>query len=581
MNVLGMEEQTKLPVGVTKYRKICEGGYYYVDKTLLVKELMDNGSEVTLFSRPRRFGKSLNMDMLRVFFEMSDDNTARYFEDKMIWKCGPSYTDMQSKYPVIYLSFRDIEAPRWEVSRALLIASLREEYGRHLRNMDVERLPEDMHEMIRSVRSGAPDDASLYRALRDLTLILHEYHGVAPIVLIDEYDTPIEAAWDRGYYRDMMDFMSPFLKGALKDNEHLSFACMSGVLQLAKEGLFSGLNHVKVNNVLSNAYDEFFGFTPEEVRAMAVYYGVPEKYEEIQEWYEGYRFGAQEVFNPWSVIMYFDSGCEAQSYWTNTSRYEAIGHVLDHANAQVAEGLLKVLNDGSVWSVINPELVYPNIDSAEDEKATKAVFSLLLMAGYLTTTGNTSGGRRNSNTSELELVIPNEELRDVYHAEILEHVAPAFPKDLRKTLQTALLADDPESAEKILSDLLNDSVSYYDLGSEKAYHVWLLGLLMCFPGYRITSNRESGAGRYDLCLSPRDKSGIGVLIEVKRRKNLTDKSMEELAQEAIKQIRKKEYAGELRAQGVQNILEFGVAFFGKHAHVVSGTAVPVDKTSKE
>lgn len=348
-----MEDRKKLPVGVSNYPEICERNYYYVDKTLLIKELVDHACKGTLFARSRRFGKTLNMNMLRTFFEMSDENTAQYFEDKRIWKCRPKYTNLQGKYPVIYLSFVGVNSADWETAQEKLMDRVLEECSRLIDGIDVSRLSYmnriRANDMLRGTMSAVDREDSLL----NLTAIVHEYYAVKPVVLIDEYDTPIVAAWDHGYYDRMKGFLNPFLTGALKDNGHLSFACMSGVLQVTGAGICGGLNHLDISNVLSKAYDAFFGFTSEEVQAMTEYYGVPENYDQIRAWYEGYRFGEQVVFNPWAIINYFQSGCEAEPYWVSTSRNDVIGNVLDRANGKVAEGFRKALDDGSVWSSID------------------------------------------------------------------------------------------------------------------------------------------------------------------------------------------------------------------------------------
>ncbi|MBQ8563328.1 MAG: AAA family ATPase, partial [Firmicutes bacterium] len=293
-----------LPVGVSDYKKASED-YYYVDKTLLIKDFLDERPIVSLFTRPRRFGKTLNMDMLRVFFEKTEEDTSVYFRDKEIWACGSRYREHQGKYPVIFLTFKDIKKETWEETYQAITWTISQEYKRHTELAGSSRIQDCAY--YDRISSGNADQADLEISLYMLSKMLHDYHGVAPIVMIDEYDTPIQQGHVYGFYEKVVLFMRNFFSGGLKDNPHLSYGFLTGILRVAKESIFSGLNNLKVNSILDDRYGRYFGFTPEEVKKMTVYYGVPEKYEEICAWYDGYRFGQTEIFNPWSVINYFSN----------------------------------------------------------------------------------------------------------------------------------------------------------------------------------------------------------------------------------------------------------------------------------
>lgn len=563
-------ELPRLPVGIEDFAAICRKGYYYVDKTLLIKRVLDAGSSVTLLTRPRRFGKSLNLDMLRTFFEISREDTARCFKDKKIWQCGPKYTDEQGRYPVIHVSLLDARGLAWETTYERILESLKEEYRRQKKLLGAsdERSAAKME--LDSFIYGSPGEARAGRSIRMLSEILHDQYGVPPIILIDEYDVPLEAAWTGDFYRHMVDFMRALLTGGLKGNRNMSFACLTGVLRVAKEDIFSGLNHLDVYGVLDKRYDEYFGFTLDEVREMARVYGAEDKFGEIEQWYEGYHFGDQEVFNPWSVICYFSRNCKPAAYWVNTSSNDVIRRVMWRADGAVAQGLTDALNGGTIWSTLSESLGYPDIDTAGGESAAEAAYTLLLMAGYLTTTGRVlEAPEAGSSQMSHELVIPNLELRQVFRKEILEELATSFGLKPRMELESALVRNDPVVVEASLTKLLMQSVSFHDLTNEQSYHVWLLGLLASMPGYRMISNREAGRGRFDICLYPDQTLWPGIIIEVKHGKGISDEKLEELAGTALKQIREQKYVEDLRFQGVERVLLFGIAFTGKKARAIS------------
>lgn len=306
-----------LPIGVSDYR-LASTEYYYVDKTMLIKDFLDERPKVSLFTRPRRFGKSLNMDMIRTFFEKTEEDTSVYFRDKKIWKYGEKYRKEQGKYPVIFLTFKDIKFETWEETYQNMYRTIRNEFERHMVLEDSERLSKYEKDYFHKVLEGLADESDMVTSLAQLSQMLDEHYGIAPMIIIDEYDTPIQQGYMQGFYDRIILFMRNLFSGGLKDNRHLSYGFLTGILRVAKESIFSGLNNLKINSILDNRYSEYFGFTPEEVKDMTVCFGVQEKYGEICEWYDGYRFGRSEIFNPWSVVNYFSNECEPRAFWQST-----------------------------------------------------------------------------------------------------------------------------------------------------------------------------------------------------------------------------------------------------------------------
>lgn len=369
------EEKFSLPIGVSDYR-IASTKYYYVDKTMLIKEFLDERPMVSLFTRPRRFGKTLNMDMLRVFFEKTEEDTSVYFRDKKIWACGEYYQAYQGKYPVIFLTFKDVKCTNWEDTKKDLSNIIQAEYKRHQKVL--ETCDQYDKKYYQKILNKEADNVDWVRSLLNLSRMLHEHHKVAPIIIIDEYDTPIQQGHVNGFYNEVVLFMRNFFSGGLKDNRHLSFGFMTGILRVAKESIFSGLNNLKLNSVLDERYGQYFGFTPDEVRMMARYYGVPEKYGEICDWYDGYRFGGYEIFNPWSVISYFNNGCKPKAFWQATGSIEIIREILTNESGEIFEIISKLIQGESVLAYIDPE-----ITCSEIRNNVFSYLSFLVLTGYL------------------------------------------------------------------------------------------------------------------------------------------------------------------------------------------------------
>ena len=550
-----------LPIGISEYRKAVSK-YYYIDKTLLIKELIDEGAAVSLFTRPRRFGKTLNMDMLREFFEISDEDTAAYFRDKQIWSQGEEYQKEQGKYPVVFVSFKDIKCSNWEETYALLYKIIRSEFLRHSELRLSEKLDEYDKEYIERILGHSAEKNDLTLSFRELSRMLHIHHGVPPVIIIDEYDIPIQQGHMKGFYDDVVSFIRNLFSGGLKDNRHLSYGILTGILRVAKESIFSGLNNLKINSILDEKYSQYFGFTTAEVRAMAAYYGVPDKYDEICQWYDGYRFGDTDIFNPWSVINYFNNNCKPKAFWQFTGSNDIIGEVLANADEDIYERLNMLMQGKSFLTYVDTGVIYPQIQNNPS-----TIYSFLLVAGYLKSLRSDS---EFGSDYMCEVAIPNKEISFVYSKEILSKLDKIIPSSTAIAIQEAIYAGNSAALQKQLHKLLLQSASYHDTAHENFYHGLVLGLCAMFDNrYDVTSNRESGEGRYDIQLFPLRKNLPGILIELKAAKGCSDTALDELAQNALQQINDRKYDTEMLKHGVDGIIKYGVAFCGKKVSIAT------------
>lgn len=550
-----------LPIGISDYVR-AQSDYYYVDKTLLIKEFLDQKPLVSLFTRPRRFGKTLNMDMLRVFFEKSDVDTSQYFTDKAIWNCGEEYRTQQGKYPVIFLSFKDVKFDTWEATLDKIRGLLQEEYGRHQELVVSDKLAAYEKEYFQRILAGTAGEVELTSSLERLAKMLASHYGEKTIIIIDEYDTPIQEGYSKDFYDEIIGFMRNFFSGAFKDNKNLLYGFLTGILRIAQESIFSGLNNLTVNSVMDEQYDNYFGFTNQEVHDMLQYYGVPEKEAELREWYDGYLFGMEEIYNPWSVINYVSKGCVPQAYWVNTGKNEILGDVLKYATEDTTEQLFALLRGESVVARIDQNVVYRSL--AEDSAN---IYSLLLVAGYL----KAFRKELQADGSYLcEVTIPNREIAAVYKSEILSHLFQigAITTTTANRIAESLYSKDYKKLQKAIAEYMDRSISFYDAGTEGFYHGLVLGLIALMDSqYKITSNREAGDGRYDIGLYPRQNKYPGIIMELKWKKGLQESELAELAQGALDQIDEKRYEVIMREEGVREILKFGIAFSGKKVRV--------------
>ena len=556
------KKRLPLPVGITDYR-VASTQYYYVDKTLLIRDFLDERPMVSLFTRPRRFGKTLNMDMLRTFFEISDEDTSVYFRDKAIWKAGKEYWEYQGKYPVVSVTFKDIKCETWQETLEKLAEVLGNEYARHDVLMASDRCNTVDKAYFRRVMERRATATELTSAFLTLTKMLHEHYRIAPVIIIDEYDTPIQQGHARGFHDQVILFMRNLFSGGLKDNSHLSFGFMTGILRVAKESIFSGLNNLTINSILDEKYSAYFGFTPEEVRSMAVYYGAENRFDEVCEWYDGYRFGRTEIFNPWSVINYFRNDCRPGAYWQSTGSNEIIGEVLSEAGPEIYERLKTILQGDAFLTCIDTDVIYPEI-----RRNPSSVYSFLLVAGYLKVVSadcSFSGGLM------CEVALPNREIAFVYKKEILDQLSDIVPPSLAVPIQEALFSGNGEALQRHIRSLLLESASTFDTAKESFYHGLVLGLCaMMDSRYIVRSNRESGEGRYDIQLMPRVKSFPGILIELKSAGKDSIADLKQLAKSALAQMADKRYETEMISRGITAIWRYGAAFRGKEVEIATG-----------
>lgn len=557
----GEKEKKPLPIGISDYIR-AQADYYYVDKTMLIKEFFDKKPLVSLFTRPRRFGKTLNMDMLRVFFEISDEDTSRYFKDKAIWKCGPEYREQQGRYPVIFLTFKDVKFDSWKDTLDKIGALLQEEFGRHQELADSGRLAEYEKNYFAKIINGVASEVELTSSLEKLSQMLTKHYGKAPVIIIDEYDTPIQEGYSKDFYDEIIGFMRNFFSGAFKDNKNLTYGFLTGIFRIAQESIFSGLNNLTVNSVMDDEYDRFFGFTGDEVRSMLEYYDCLDKQSEMKKWYDGYLFGSTEIYNPWSVINYISKGCVPQAYWVNTGKNEILEEVLRSATEDIMQKLHSLLQGEKVVARIDQNVVYRSLSEAPDN-----IYSMLLVAGYLKTPKKELQA---DGTYLCEVSIPNREIAAVYKSEILSHLLQigAVTRTTADRIAESLFSNDYKKLQKAIAEYMDKSISFFDAGTEGFYHGLVLGLIALMDNqYEIKSNRESGDGRYDICLLPRENQYPGIIMELKWKSNLSEEKLGGLADEALAQINKKRYDAELKERGIHDIMKFGIAFSGKRVCV--------------
>lgn len=558
------EEKKPLPIGISDYVR-AQSEYYYVDKTLLIKDFLDRKPLVSLFTRPRRFGKTLNMDMLRVFFEISKENTGKHFEDKAIWKCGEEYRSHQGKYPVIFLTFKDVKFDTWEATIDKIKGLLQEEYGRHQELLASDKLSAYEKEYFGKILDSSANEVELASALERLSKMLTSHYGKAPIIIIDEYDTPIQEGYAKDFYEEIIGFMRNFFSGAFKDNKNLSYGFLTGILRIAQESIFSGLNNLTVNSVMDEEYDRYFGFTEDEVEQMLDYYGVSEKEAELKEWYDGYLFGKEEIYNPWSVINYISKGCIPQAYWVNTGKNEVLEDVLKVATDDIIERLYSLLQGERVIARIDQNVVYRSLT---EEPAN--IYSLLLVAGYLKTPKKELQG---DGSYLCEVSIPNKEIAAVYKNEILSHLLQigAISRTTANKIAESLYANDDRKLQGAIAEYMDKAISFYDAGTESFYHGLMLGLIALMDNrYKIKSNRESGDGRYDISMFPKEERNPGIIMELKWKKALSTEELDRLAEDALVQIEDMRYDSEMKEEGIKEILKFGIAFTGKKVCIKTG-----------
>lgn len=547
-----------LPIGVSDF-KLATTGYYYVDKTLMIRDFLDKKPMVSLFTRPRRFGKTLNMDMLRVFFEKTNKDTSVYFKDKQIWQCGNYYTKHQGQYPVIFLTFKDVKSMTWEETFQKIRRLISLEFIRHNELETSSVLTSYEKEQYHLLAGDTGDEIDCQMGLQLLSLLLHKHYGRECIIIIDEYDTPIQQGHTCNFYPEIVNFMHNFFSGGLKDNPHLAFGFLTGILRVAKESIFSGMNNLKTYSILDDGYSSYFGFTEKEVKDMLRYYGKDDKYNELSEWYDGYRFGNTEIFNPWSVINYISDNCFPKAFWQSTGSNEIIGEIIQTATPEITKDLYKLLCGEKIAAYIDTGVIYPEVQNNP-----YSIYSFLLVAGYLKVANIYP---QSDGNFMCDVAIPNKEITFVYEKEVLNRTNQ---NSLAISISQAIFSKDTQKLQALLEDFMVKSISSIDGANEGFYHGMMLGLCAILGNrYKIRSNRESGLGRFDIQLMPLTKGMPGFIFEFKHTKDEhTDLSA--LADSALQQIEAKKYDTELRDNGVSSIIRIGIAFRGKSAVVRRG-----------
>lgn len=547
-----------LPIGVSDF-KLATTGYYYVDKTLMIRDFLDKKPMVSLFTRPRRFGKTLNMDMLRVFFEKTNEDTSVYFKDKQIWQCGDYYTKHQGQYPVIFLTFKDVKSMTWEETFQKIRRLISLEFIRHNELETSSVLTAYEKEQYHLLAGDSGDEVDCQMGLQLLSLLLHKHYGRECIIIIDEYDTPIQQGHTCNFYPEIVNFMRNFFSGGLKDNPHLAFGFLTGILRVAKESIFSGMKNLKTYSILDDGYSSYFGFTEKEVKDMLRYYGKDDKYNELSEWYDGYRFGNTEIFNPWSVINYISDNCFPKAFWQSTGSNEIIGEIIQTATPEITKGLYKLLCGEKIAAYIDTGVIYPEVQNNP-----YSIYSFLLVAGYLKVANIYP---QSDGNFMCDVAIPNKEITFVYEKEVLNRTNQ---NSLAISISQAIFSKDTQKLQALLEDFMVKSISSIDGANEGFYHGMMLGLCAILGNrYKIRSNRESGLGRFDIQLMPLTKGMPGFIFEFKHTKDEhTDLSA--LADSALQQIEAKKYDTELRDNGVNSIISIGIAFRGKSAVVRRG-----------
>ncbi len=553
----------KLPVGLSDFKRMIEDNYYYVDKSLLLKELIDNGAVAMLIPRPRRFGKTLNLSMMRHFFEKTETDTSYLFRHLKIWQAGEEYTSKQGKYPVIFLTFKDVKETNWQSARSKIKRLIQEEFLRHHYLSTEGKLQADELNFFNAITQLADDQSAFEDSIRNLCRYLARAHGQKVVLLIDEYDTPIQAGYVHGYYAEIVSFMRNFLSGGLKDNAALEKGVLTGIMRVAKESIFSGLNNLEVFTLLNHAFSDKFGLTDDEVKSLLNDCDLHERYGEVRDWYNGYQFGDHIIYNPWSIINYANKPREGlKPYWVNTADNVIVERLLTNSGRELKEELESLIRGENIEKPIEENIVFGEIEKRED-----LIWSFLLFSGYLKVAGKRTAHRQ----WRYRLQIPNFEVSYVYDHLVNKWFEARIENNKLELLLKALLSGNIETFEDGLAELVKNSLSLWNTGSgeaEKVYQAFVIGLLVWLGDrYEIKSDRESGFGRYDVMLIPRDPQAAGIIIEFKKINTARRETKERALAKAFKQIDEKNYAAELQQRGIVRIRKLAIVFKGKQVWV--------------
>ena len=564
----------KIGIGYENYKDFIDSDMYYIDKTMLIADIIEKGGKVTLFTRPRRFGKTLALSMLRTFFELEYDSSGepidkrRYFEGKKIMQAPEEILSMMGQYPVIKLSLKSAKQPDYRTAILRLRDDIRYEFIRHEYLLDSDRLTEDEVSNFRSLWAFKPDDeidtaeelqkeAGRYAAaFKTLSQLLKKHHDKSVIILLDEYDVPLENAYFQGFYQEMTGFIRSLFESALKTNDALEFAVVTGCLRISKESIFTGLNHLEISSIYNSGFDEAFGFTEEETETMLKDYGLSDRVEEAKRWYNGYLFGNTEIYNPWSIIKYVKSIAINRMqfpmpFWANTSSNAIIKDMVWQADEEMKKELDLLIRGGTIEKRIHEDITYDDIHESEDN-----LWNFLFFTGYMRKVSERKEGR----DVYLTMRIPNEEIASIYQNQISTWFERRVKETDKGAFVQAILAGDTTAIEDYVSDLLAKSISLYD-SSESFYHGFFLSLLYSVPYYGPKSNREEGDGRPDIVLYPDRRKDPAILFEIKVRKNFNE--MEDGLREAYDQIRDKRYEEGILDDGYAGVKSYGICFCKK------------------
>lgn len=554
------EHYQKMMVMGTEYFKEAVQKSYYVDKTEFIREILNAPDKVLLFTRPRRFGKTLNMDMLRVFLEKTDEDNSVYFKHLHVWN-DKVIMDEMGMYPVIFITFKGATDNTWNSTINAIADVIANEYKRHPELTDSPKLLDIDRMYYRKALHKELTEDELRYSLRNLSQMLYAHYGKQCFIIVDEYDSPIQSAHTYGFYDDAIRFMRLLFTEALKTNEALNKGILTGILRGAKESLFSGLDNIKVYSVLDRKFSKYFGFTEEELKKIAYDYKGSNKLDEIGAWYDGYDFGGTRIYNPWSVASYFNGDMRPALYWVNTGENSLLREILENADPDIEENILRLMKGESVSTFIDNSFVYSTLNSSFDQ-----ICSLLVSTGYLKATNPTVV--TNDVRLLCEVAIPNLEVSAVWKSEVMAFLYNGSISRSADLIKTALSTGNVESIKRSLSEFLLSAVSFHEAVHENFYHGLLLGIVSVFDQYKVKSNRESGLGRFDIMLEPNRGNLPGIIIEVKYLKNADSQELMRSAESAVEQIIDMQYAEELREKGVKEILGYGVSFCSKHVEVV-------------
>lgn len=555
-------EWTPLPIGVDNFEKLITKGYYYVDKTLLIKELIDRKGEVNLFTRPRRFGKTLNMSMLRYFFGNGETDHAQLFKGTRIMAAGEKYLSEMGRYPVIALSLKSMKQDTYKEAFHCLKEEIAREFKKHPEVAGSLALDDDREKYTRLMNRRA-DEEEYLTSLKFLSECLASFYGEKTVILVDEYDVPLENAYFRGFYDKMIVLIRSLFESAFKTNDTLEFAAVTGCLRISRESIFTGLNNLNIISITDSSYAEHFGFTQKEVDSILKDYGLEENCQTVKAWYDGYQFGDTEVYNPWSVINYVNSCCGNRNalprpYWSNTSSNSIVRTLVEKADISVKQEIEALIGGGTVTKAVHEDITYEDMDSTQEN-----LWNFLSFTGYLKKVREYPDGE----DIFIEMAIPNSEVRYIYKNTVLRWFEERTKEKNLTPLYESILQGDAEKAAEILSQNLMDTISFYDY-QESYYHGFLAGMLKNIGNYIVVSNRESGNRRPDLLLKYPSVRGKAVILEVKVAG--TYQELEQKCAEALQQIEHQKYEESLRREGYQDILKYGVAFYKKECMMKEG-----------